>query len=34
MVRAQRLVGVIKGDIDWSKMVDESFLPADLKGKK
>ena len=34
MVRAQRLVGVIKGDIDWSKMVDESFLPADLKSKK
>jgi len=34
MVRAQRLVGVIKGNIDWSKMVDESFLPADLKSKK
>ncbi len=34
MVRAQRLVGVIKGDIDWSKMVDESFLPLDLKSKK
>ena len=34
MVRAQRLVGVIKGDIDWSKMVDESFLPPDLKSKK
>jgi NitT/TauT family transport system substrate-binding protein len=34
MVRAQRLVGVIKGEIDWSKMVDESFLPADLKSKK
>jgi len=34
MVRAQRLVGVIKGDIDWSKLVDESFLPPDLKSKK
>ncbi len=35
MIRAQRLVGVIKGDVDWSKMVDESFLPADLRsGKK
>jgi NitT/TauT family transport system substrate-binding protein len=33
MVRAQRLVGVIKGEIDWSKMVDESFLPPDLKSK-
>lgn len=32
MIRAQRLVGVIKADVDWSKMVDESFLPADLRG--
>jgi len=32
MIRAQRLVGVIKTDVDWSKMVDESFLPADLRG--
>jgi NitT/TauT family transport system substrate-binding protein len=27
MIRAQHLVGVIKGDVDWSKIVDESFLP-------
>lgn len=27
MIRAQQLVGVIKGDVDWSKIVDESFLP-------
>ena len=33
MIRAQRLVGVIKKDVDWSTMVDESFLPPDLRGK-
>lgn len=33
MIRAQRLVGVIKADVDWSKMVDESFLPANLRSK-
>jgi NitT/TauT family transport system substrate-binding protein len=27
MIRAQHLVGVIKGDVDWSKLVDGSFLP-------
>jgi NitT/TauT family transport system substrate-binding protein len=32
MIRAQRLVGVIKGDVDWSKLVDESFLSASGKG--
>jgi NitT/TauT family transport system substrate-binding protein len=31
MIRAQRLVGVIKEDVDWSKMLDESFLPAGAK---
>ena len=34
MIRAQKLVGAVKGDVDWSKMVDESFLPNDLKSKK
>jgi NitT/TauT family transport system substrate-binding protein len=31
MIRAQRLVGVIKGDVDWSKLVDESYLSASGK---
>lgn len=34
MLRAQRMVGAVKGDVDWSKMVDESLLPDDLKTKK
>jgi NitT/TauT family transport system substrate-binding protein len=34
MIRAQKLVGAVKGDVDWSKIVDESFLPDDLKSKK
>jgi NitT/TauT family transport system substrate-binding protein len=33
MIRAQKLVGAVKGDVDWSKLIDESFLPDDLKGK-
>ncbi len=32
MIRAQRLVGVIKADVDWSKLIDESFLSAMGKG--
>jgi NitT/TauT family transport system substrate-binding protein len=34
MIRAQKLVGAVTGDVDWSKLVDESFLPDDLKSKK
>ena len=34
MVKAMQLVGVIQGDVDWSKLVDESFLPDDLKTKR
>jgi NitT/TauT family transport system substrate-binding protein len=34
MIRAQKIVGALKGDPDWSKLVDESFLPDDLKTKK
>jgi NitT/TauT family transport system substrate-binding protein len=31
MIRAQKLVGALSGDVDWSKLVDTSFLPDDLK---
>jgi NitT/TauT family transport system substrate-binding protein len=34
MIRAQKLVGALSGDVDWSKIVDESFLADDLKTKK
>ena len=34
MIRAQRLVGALKGDVDWNKLIDESVLPDDLKSKK
>src|SRR5688572_32352610 len=27
MIRAQKIVGALKGDADWSKLIDESFLP-------
>ena len=34
MIRAQKIVGAMKGDADWSKLIDESFLPDDLKTRK
>ena len=34
MIRAQKIVGALKGDADWSKLIDESFLPDDLKTRK
>jgi len=34
LVRAMNLIGVIGGDLDWNKYVDESYLPADLQSKK
>ncbi len=34
MLRAQKLVGALSGDVDWSKVVDTSFLADDLKPKK
>ncbi len=34
MIRAQKLVGALSGDVEWSKLVDTSFLPDDLKPKK
>lgn len=30
MIRAQKMVGAVEGDVDWSELVDDSFLPADL----
>lgn len=32
-VEGLRLIGEVKGDIDWSKLIDQSFLPADLQRK-
>jgi NitT/TauT family transport system substrate-binding protein len=34
MIRAQKLVGALSGDVNWSKIVDTSFLADDLKAKK
>lgn len=34
MIRAQKLVGAFTGDVDWSKIIDTSFLPDDLKPAK
>jgi NitT/TauT family transport system substrate-binding protein len=34
MIRAQRLIGVIKEEVNWSRFVDESFLPTDLKSTR
>jgi NitT/TauT family transport system substrate-binding protein len=34
MIRAQRLVDALKGDVDWNKIIDESFLTDDLKHGK
>ena len=31
MIRAQRMVGAVEGDVDWSQLVDESLLPEDLR---
>jgi NitT/TauT family transport system substrate-binding protein len=34
MLRAQKLVGALSGDVDWLKIIDTGFLPDDLKPKK
>jgi NitT/TauT family transport system substrate-binding protein len=34
MMRAQRMVGALKQDPDWSKIIDASFLPDDLKERR
>ena len=31
MLKALRIVGALKGEVDWSKLVDASFLPEELK---
>ena len=31
MIAAQKIVGALTGDVDWQKIVDTSFLPADQK---
>ena len=28
-----RLIDVVEGDVDWSAVVDESFLPEDLRSE-
>ena len=33
MMRAQKIVGALKTDPDWGKIIDESFLPDDLRRK-
>ena len=30
MVRGLRIIGEVQGDIDWDRVIDRSFLPADL----
>lgn len=32
MIAAQKLVGAISGDVDWSGIIDRRFLPKDLQG--
>ncbi|HWK47797.1 MAG TPA: ABC transporter substrate-binding protein [Stellaceae bacterium] len=34
MIDALRLIGEVKGEVDWSKLVDKSFLPVDLRTKQ
>jgi NitT/TauT family transport system substrate-binding protein len=33
VVDGLKLIGEVKDDIDWSKVVDQSYLPQDLQGK-
>lgn len=33
MIGGLRLIGEVKGDVDWHTLVDPAYLPADLKGK-
>ncbi|MCP5152644.1 MAG: ABC transporter substrate-binding protein [Ectothiorhodospiraceae bacterium] len=34
MIKAQKDVGAIEGDVDWSTLVDEQFLPDDLRSRR
>jgi NitT/TauT family transport system substrate-binding protein len=30
--RGLKIIGEVQGDVDWDKLIDRSFLPADLRG--
>ena len=32
MTRGLKIIGEVKEDVDWGKLIDRSFLPADLRG--
>jgi NitT/TauT family transport system substrate-binding protein len=32
-VEGLRLIGEVKGEVDWNKLIDQSFMPADLQRK-
>jgi NitT/TauT family transport system substrate-binding protein len=32
-VEGLKLIGEVKGEIDWGKLIDQSYLPKDLQGK-
>ena len=34
IVEGLKLIGEVKNDIDWSTVLDKSFLPADLQAKQ
>ena len=34
MVEGLKLIGEIKADVDWSTVLDKSYLPADLQAKQ
>lgn len=34
MIKAQKDVGAISGEVQWADLIDESYLPKDLKSKK
>jgi NitT/TauT family transport system substrate-binding protein len=34
MVELQRGIGGLRGEIDLAKMIDDSFLPDDLRGRR
>ena len=34
MLEGLQITGQLKGEIDWSKYVDNSYLPADLRASR
>jgi NitT/TauT family transport system substrate-binding protein len=34
MIAGLRIVGEVEGPVDWARLVDEQFLPPDLRSKK